>query len=195
MSTLTISGDGKWILIQEIDEETAEKYAELGAISEEIFEEFEDESEGYESGFFESADVYIDDKHIGTVEEIIELGKNSDSYKRLQKGFLAPEMRMVQNALVEDRYERGTFIETEIPDYPDVNGKLSPDFIKDFIANIYVATGGLYEMGNWNGEEWEGGECDGKDTYLKDTELYLLFKGNQHECIVDDETFLGDEDE
>ena len=36
MSTLTISGDGKLILFQEIDEETAERYAELGIVSEEI---------------------------------------------------------------------------------------------------------------------------------------------------------------
>jgi hypothetical protein len=81
MSTLTISGNGKSILFKEIDEETAEKYAELGAISEEIYEEFESNCES-ESGFFESADVYMDDKHIGTVEEIIELGEDSPDVRR-----------------------------------------------------------------------------------------------------------------
>ena len=188
MPTLTISGNGKSILFKEIDEETAERYAELGAISEEIYEEFESNCES-ESGFFESADVYMDDKHIGTVEEIIELGEDSPDYKLLQELFLAPEIGELKNAFVENQFSSGTFLETEIPDYPDVNSKLSPDFIKDFMQNICVATGGLYGMESWDGEGYEEDiGSDGEDTFV-------IFNGKQHICIVDDETFLGDEDE
>lgn len=185
MSTLTISGNGKSILFQEIDEETAERYAELGVVSEEMYDEFESEAEYYDTGFFESADVYIDDKHIGTVEEIIELGKDSSEYKELQKLFLAPEIGELNNALVKEQFYRGTFIETEISDYYNLDGKLSPDFIRDFMRNISVVTGGLYSMGSWNGEE-----SDGDDISPKSADVYMLFNGKQYRCLFNDEITL-----
>ena len=175
MSTLTISGNGKSILFQEIDEDTAERYVELGVISEEIYDKFESEAGYYDTGFFESAGVYIDNKHIGTVEEIIELGKNSDSYKRLQELFSAPEMGVIHNALVKEQYYRGTFIETKILNYADFDGKLSPDFIRDFMRNISVATGGLYSMESWNGEI-----CDEDDINPKSADIYVLFNGKRY---------------
>ena len=190
MPTLTISGNGKSILFQEIDEETAERYAELGTILEEIYDKFESEAEYYDTGFFESADVYINNKHIGTVEEIIELGKDSCDYKRLHELFSAPEMGMVQNALVKEQYYRGTFIETKISNYADSDGKLSPDFIGDFMRNVSVATGGLYSMGSWNGEI-----CDEDDISPKSADIYVLVNGKRYRYLVDDEALTDNEHE
>jgi hypothetical protein len=175
MSTLTISGNGKSIVFQKIDEETTERYAGLGTISEEIYDKFESEAEYYDTGFFESADVYIDNKHIGTVEEIIELGKDSPEYKRLQELFSAPEMGVIQNALVKEQYYRGIFIEIKISNYVDSDGKLSPDFIRDFMRNISVVTGRLYSMESWNGEI-----CDEDDLSPKSADIYVLFNGKRY---------------
>ena len=86
MSKIEIQGEGLWILLQELDEETASNYASKQKLTSGEFDDFYDECDGNGFGFYGSATITVDDVEIGTVEDIINLGKHLPNGPTLVEG-------------------------------------------------------------------------------------------------------------
>ena len=186
MAKLTISGAGKWININPLDEATARKYAELVVLTASEYNTCESNSQGYAEGFYLSANVYLDEQHMGTVEQLISLGKESDDYKMLQQSISNNvDLSAVKNAWVREQDYNGSFVEADIADYyTNNNTSISPHFIRDFIKNLRVTSSGLFDMIEWNGNRYGFFVIESPSNW---DDSYILFNGQRHEFIVEED--------
>lgn len=186
MAKLTISGAGKWININPLDEATARKYAELVVLTASEYNACESNSQGYAEGFYLSANVYLDEQHMGTVEQLISLGKESDDYKMLQQSLSNNVvLSVVKNAWVREQDYNGSFVEADIADYyTNNNTSISPHFIRDFIKNLRVTSSGLFDMIEWNGNRYGFFVIESPSNW---DDSYILFNGQRHEFIVEED--------
>ncbi|WP_262966438.1 hypothetical protein [Methylobacter psychrophilus] len=184
MSKIEIQGDGVWILLQLLDEETASVYASKEQLTSDEFDDFMDESDGNGFGFYSSAEITVDDIVIGTVEDIINLGKNVPNGPILIEG-LSKELELnIENGLVDVQSQDGTFVSSEIPDYKiSEDGTPSNEFIKDFIQSISFDE----DCCAFSLTEWNGIDLDDNKLTNGYTNLYLFYQGKQVEIGVNED--------
>ncbi len=179
MPVLKIWGWGKRFLVEKLDVSIAKKFAESGLISESENEEFEGESDGYALGFDPSAIIFIDDKEICTVEELISFGVDCEKYDELENATVGKEISEVKNAWVKEETYKGVFAEVTIKDYDLKEGVPSKEFIADFMNNLQESTGRLFYLPEWNGEEVDDDDLSGKSG-----EYFILLNGERYELNV-----------
>ena len=193
MSKIEIHGEGVWVLLQDLDQETASNYASKGQLTSDEYDNFTDECDGNGSGFYGSAYVTVDDIEIGTVEAIINMGKYLSKGSILAEG-LTKELKLnIENGLVDVQSQDGTFVSVEIPDYTiSEDGVPSRDFIEDFIQSIvFDEDCCAYSLTDWNGTDFE----DYNQDTMSDQILSLFYQGKQYDIEVTGEDEDEDEDE
>ena len=185
MAKLVISGSGKWVDIAPLDEVTAKKYAELVVLKSSEYQACEINSHGYAEGFYGSANIYLNDMLICSVDEMIKLSKAYDeSGAFFQVLSNRSNIPLIKNAWVREQDCTGNFVDADILDYPDGGESISPFFIKDFIKNIRVTNFGLFDMMNWN-ENRYGFYAIESPSKWDDT--YILFNGQRHEFVIEED--------
>ena len=181
MPTLKIWGWGKWLLLNELDEPTAKKYAESGSISESENDELESESDGYAFGFNADSMVIVNDKEIGTVIDILEKSKGTERYEYIEKNLAIPEIHNVQNAWLKEETYKGTFAEVTIEDDCIDESGVTDKFYERFIENIELVDAYLFHFSEWGDEE-----VDDDGIHGKSGEFYVIHNGETFELEIEE---------
>lgn len=181
MPTMKIQGWGKWLLLTELEESIAKKYAENVFISQSENDDLESESESASFGFDAESLVTVDDKEIGTVIDVIEKSKGTERYDDILKSMKISEIANIQNAWIKEETYKGTFAEVEIEDdCVDENG-VTKKFYERFIENIEVVDAFLFHFSEW-GEE----EVDDDGVHGKSAEVFVICNGEVFSLEIQD---------
>ena len=188
MAMLKIWGWGTWLSVTQLDESIAKKYADSQLISESENDNLDMESDGISYGFDRSADVYVDDIHLGTVDEVLEKSKDSEKYQEIMKDISFSEINTIKNAWVKEESYKGVFAEVEIDkDCLDENG-VTKKFYEDFIENIELVDANQFYLPQWNENpvEEDGVDC-------KSAEFFIMYNNKSYSLeIVEDDEFEED---
>ena len=180
MATLTISGNGVWVLSCPLEENQAREYAETGIIDECDHENYTAQADGCGWGFDADADVFFNDIGIGTIRSLIKKGAH-EKYKRLHDALDAEVEIHEDNVFVQELAIQGICVTGEIPDYDIKDEKNIPqEFIIDFLSNLDSDYGG-YSLSSWDDHDLDGGI---EDTWTKDIYEYVIYAGKKHEFSV-----------
>lgn len=167
------------MLVTQLDELIAKRYAETATITESENDQLEQDSEGYAFGFSPDSVVYVNEREIGTVSEIIEKFKGTDRYDYIEKNLNVPEINNINNAWVKEEIYKGAFVDVEIEDdCVDAKG-VTDQFFEKFINNIDVSDEYLFQL-----SEWEGKEVDEDGIHGKSSDYFVIYNGDVIELNV-----------
>ena len=186
MAKLTISGSGKWINVNPLDEMTAKKYAETVVLTRSEYSTCEMNSQAYAEGFYPSANVYLNDQHMGTVDQLLASGKHYEEYHTLQEALAnSSDISTIKNAWVREHDYKGNFVAADIADdYTADETAVSANFIRDFIKNLRVTSLGLFDMMEWNGNRYGFYAIESPSKW---DDTYILYQGQRHEFVVEED--------
>lgn len=176
MSNLKIEGNGLWVQVYELSNSEAKNIADSGTISEENYENYIDNLDGYGLGFYSDATVFVDSIEIGDIHSLIMKGINCPEYNKLHNALDAETEIDLKNAFVMLQGQKGIFVNDEVPDYGIKSPEDIPDsFIKDFMRNLCVENAGYFSLSGWNGIWFYG-----QDLWAKSEDYFVLCDGVQH---------------
>jgi len=186
MARLTVSDSGKWININPLDEMTAKKYAESVVLTDSEYNACETNSHTFAEGFYPSANVYLNDLHMGTIDQLISAGKDYEEYQTLQEALsTCSEVSALKHAWVREHDYKGNFVTADIADeYIADKNPIAPNFIRDFIKNLRVTPLGLFDMTEWNGNRYGFYAIESPSKW---DDSYILYHGQRYEFIVEED--------
>lgn len=170
MSTLSVSGEGIWVVGLELESDELESIKSAGEIDEDRLEEIRDESMGCGLGFTAEAIVYIDDKPLCTIGELIEVAKSEHLKNALR---VKQRQEPFENGWVSERAVRGVFFSEELSSLIKGKKPISDEKIKKaIIENLSVENDCFFSLSDWSDE-------DNSDLDTKADDEYFLMNGER----------------
>lgn len=156
MANLKIEGNGICFYTNHLDDEITESYSNLGEIPKSKHDELENEAEISCFGFFANSKVILNGEEIATVESLIEQSKESDKYQNLHDALSESLDTGLISGWSNEQSLSGCFIDIHFPDYPsEADGSIGKEFIAEFIKNLYVVNGNVFNLLGWEENTFE----------------------------------------
>lgn len=151
---ISISGWGSFYMVKQMSEKEVKTYTDKDELSDKEIKILQDNSDGYLEGFDVSSDIFINGKLLCNIETLIKKGKKHPKYEKLINASddtdLVPELK---NAFLCIWTQKGQFVKFETNDIYNFSAhKIPENFKEDFLNNLEVATGKIFCLNEWNGE-------------------------------------------
>jgi hypothetical protein len=177
---LSVAGWGSFYLVKKMTAKEVKSYTDKDELTDDEIDDLKSESDGYLEGFNSSSYVYVDDEPLCMVESLIKKGKKHHKYQELMAAIqdtdLVPELK---NAFLCIFTQKGEFLSFETSESYDFSGKKIPiNFIEDFLNNLEIATGNIFTLNEWNGEDLNN-EFVGS---IKDETNKIIADGVWYDC-------------
>jgi hypothetical protein len=175
---ISIFGWGSFYMVKQMSKKEVKTYTDKDELSDKEIQVLQDKSDGYLEGFNVSSDIYINGELLCNIENLIKQGKKHPKYKVLieasKETDLVPELK---NAFLCIWTQKGQFVKFKTDNIYGFPSKKIPDkFIEDFLNNLEIATGNIFFLNEWNGEdlnnEFIGTVKDENNTIIADGEWY-----------------------